>query len=139
MIIDGTNQILGRLATFAAKQALLGKEVNIVNCENIFISGRRNVVISKYKQIDDMGVQPRKGPFQPKMPDRFVRRVVKRMFPMDRTRGKDAFRNVMCYIGVPDELKNKELTKVNADISKLSTLNVVRVGDICKELGGKKW
>ena len=52
---------------------------------------------------------------------------------------KDAFHNVMCYIGTPDEFKNMEITNVNANASKLSTLNMVRVGEICKELGGKKW
>ncbi len=139
MIIDGTNQILGRLASFAAKQILLGKKVDIVNCENVVISGKKSVVLGKYKKMDEMGVQPHKGPFQPKMPDRFVRKTIKRMLPMDRTRGRDAYRRVMCYINVPDELKNKELTKVNADMSKLSTLQTVRVNEICKELGGKRW
>ncbi|MBS3112717.1 50S ribosomal protein L13 [Candidatus Woesearchaeota archaeon] len=139
MIIDGKNQILGRLASFAAKQALLGKKVNVINCEDVIISGRKNIVFEKYKKIDDMGIQPRKGPFQPKMPDRFVRKVIKRMLPIDRTRGLDAFHNVMCYIGTPDEFKNMEITNVNANASKLSTLNMVRVGEICKELGGKKW
>ena len=39
MIIDASNLILGRLATFVAKQALLGEQVFIANCEKSVISG----------------------------------------------------------------------------------------------------
>lgn len=140
MIIDGKNKILGRLATFAAKQVLLGEEVNIINAEEVIISGKRNIVLAKYKKMDDMGVQPHKGPFQPKMPDRFVRKTIKRMLPMKRTRGREAYRRLMCYIGTPEEFNGKEITNIeNADLSRLSTLDYVKVNEICKELGGKKW
>lgn len=40
-VIDGTDAVLGRLASFAAKQALLGEEIVIVNCEKVIITGNR--------------------------------------------------------------------------------------------------
>ena len=45
MIIDGTNLILGRIATFAAKKALEGEQVVIVNCESIVVTGGKKQTI----------------------------------------------------------------------------------------------
>ena len=41
MIIDGNNLILGRLGSFVAKKALLGKKIDIINCKNIIITGKK--------------------------------------------------------------------------------------------------
>ncbi len=38
MIIDANNMILGRLASFAAKKALLGEKIDVINCEKAVIS-----------------------------------------------------------------------------------------------------
>ena len=40
-IIDGKNAVLGRLASFAAKEALRGEEIVILNCEQIIITGNK--------------------------------------------------------------------------------------------------
>ena len=32
LIIDANNAVMGRLASYVAKQAMLGKEIVIVNC-----------------------------------------------------------------------------------------------------------
>jgi large subunit ribosomal protein L13 len=138
MIIDATNMILGRLLSFAAKQALLGEKVDIINCEKAVISGNKEDVFHKYwYRARDMG-GPRKGPFMPRMPDRFVRKVVKGMLPLNINRGKEAYKRMMCYIGVPEDFKGKPTAKVpGADVSKLTTLKKVSIGDICKYIGGK--
>ena len=39
MIINADNLVLGRMAAIAAKQALLGEDVRIVNCEKAIITG----------------------------------------------------------------------------------------------------
>ena len=45
MIIDGTNLILGRLASVAAKKALLGDDIIIVNCDKVLVTGtKKNIV-----------------------------------------------------------------------------------------------
>ena len=41
-IYNGEGMILGRLAAIAAKEALLGEEVKVVNCEKVIISGKRS-------------------------------------------------------------------------------------------------
>ena len=43
-IIDGKNAVLGRLASFVAKEALKGEEIVIVNCDEIMITGNKKLV-----------------------------------------------------------------------------------------------
>jgi large subunit ribosomal protein L13 len=138
MIIDANDMIVGRMASFAAKKALLGEKVDIINCEKAVITGNRDDVLHKYwYRARDMG-GPRKGPFIIRLPDRFVRRIVKGMLPMNKPRGREAHKRVKGYIGVPEEFKDKPTVKVpGADVSKLNMLKRVNVGDICKHMGGK--
>ena len=79
MIIDATNLILGRMAAFAAKKALLGEKVDIINCEKAVVSGSKRDVLARYKQKRERTTI--KGPFFPKVADRFVRRTVRGMLP----------------------------------------------------------
>lgn len=135
--IDAENAVAGRLASFAAKQALLGFTVNIVNCEKAIISGDKYKTTARYHYRNvEMG-QPHKGPFIPKMPDRFVRRIVRGMLGHKRGRGRDAFKRVMCYIGVPEEMKGKDLVRAEKGVEALPRLRYVTVGDLCRSMGGK--
>lgn len=137
MIIDANNKIAGRIASYAAKQALLGEKIDVINCEKAILSGSKEVVFSKYKKRKDMG-SPRKGPFISRLPDRFMRRIIRGMLPMDRARGKEAFKRVMCHIGVPSELKGKPCTEIpGANADKLITMKKTTIGEVCKFLGGK--
>jgi large subunit ribosomal protein L13 len=137
MIIDANNRIIGRIASFAAKKALLGEKVDVVNCEKGVISGSREGVFAKYKHKRELG-GPRKGPFICRLPDRFVRRIIRGMLPMDRARGLEAYKRVMCYISVPEELKGKPCLEVpGANAEDLVTLKRVSIGEICRFLGGK--
>ena len=45
-IIDGKGTVLGRLASFAAKEAIRGEEIVVLNCEQIIITGNKK----KYKR-----------------------------------------------------------------------------------------
>ncbi|MBW2990843.1 50S ribosomal protein L13 [Candidatus Woesearchaeota archaeon] len=137
MLIDATNLIVGRLGTFAAKKALLGEKIDIINCEKAVFSGREKEVFANYKQKRDRGV-PKKGPFIPRMPHLFMKRIIRGMFPMDKSRGKNAFKKIRCYIGVPEEFKGRAadtLPEANAD--KLPTLKKVSVGKVCEYLGAR--
>ncbi len=137
MIIDATDLIMGRIATKAAKSALMGEKVDIVNCESAVISGGKENILAKYKRFRDMG-NPKFGPYMPRMPDRFLRRAIKRMLPYKQPKGKEAFKRIMCYIGVPDEFKDKKLDTVKeANMSKLPNVKYVTLKDVCKFMGAK--
>ena len=47
LYLDAEGSIFGRLCSFAAKQALEGKEVHIINSEKTIVTGNRNQVIKK--------------------------------------------------------------------------------------------
>jgi len=137
MIIDATNLILGRLASFAAKQALLGKKIDIVNCENAIITGNKKWIIARHKQKRQMGY-PLKGPFIKRMPERYVSRVIRGMLPYKQAKGRQAFEKIKCYIGIPEKFKDKKLETIkHADVSKVPNLRYMTVKEVCKEMGAK--
>jgi large subunit ribosomal protein L13 len=137
MIINAENMILGRLGTFAAKQALLGEKVDIVNCDKAVISGRKRNTFEAYKQKRDR-VTTTKGPYTSRRADMLVRRTIRGMLPWKQPKGKTAFRRVMCYIGVPAEFHGKETVKIEgADVSKLPNDRYVTIEEICKFMGGR--
>ena len=137
MILDATNQILGRLASFAAKHALLGEEISIINCENAAVSGNKSTTLDIYAHSLDRGSKA-KGPFVYRRPDAIVKRTIKGMLPSSKDSGKKALKRIRCYIGVPDNFKGKQAEKLKGmDISKLSIMKYTTVKEICIRLGGK--
>ncbi len=137
MIIDANNLILGRLGTFAAKKALLGERVDIVNCENCVITGDKYRIFKKYDNLLKKGTQS-KGPFVYRMPHRFVKRAIRGMLPYKKERGIKAFKNIKCYIGVPEKLKNQKFDTIkSANVEKVPNLDYVKVKDICMHIGAK--
>jgi|SRR3989344_1583274 len=137
MIIDATNLIVGRFATQVAKKALLGESVDIVNCENAVISGKRDNIIGEYMQKKQRGI-PTKGPFISTLPDRFVKRIIRGMLPYKQEKGEKAFKRIKCHIGLPESLKEQKMHSISdASLSKLSSQDYVRVGELCKLIGGK--
>jgi len=135
MIIDATNLIVGRLASLVAKKALLGESIVIVNCEKAMMTGNKNEILERYKRIKERKA-PGKGPFIYRMPDRFVRRIIRGMLPYKKERGKKAFQKIKCYIAVPEEFKNQKLeTLAEANISKIPNLKYITVKEICNSMG----
>ena len=136
IVIDGKDLILGRLAAFAVKQALLGEVVHIVNAEQVVVTGSRNKIIEHYKKRRERGA-PFVGPFFPRMPDRIVKRAVRGMLDYNSSRGKAAFNRVKCHIGVPSSLKShKAVSFENMSVGKTHA-KFIYVKDISKELGAK--
>jgi len=68
LIIDGTGAILGRLASFASKQALLGKDIAIVNCNSVLVSGIKANIVKEYNIARRRGGSSLNGPHFPKEP-----------------------------------------------------------------------
>merc|ERR1712226_1591722 len=94
---------MGRLASFVAKEALLGQKVVVVRCEELVISGSfiRNKLKLLMKRNKRMNTNPRKGPFHHKSPSD-VFRVVRGMLPHVWYRGSAAFQRVKAVEGIPD-------------------------------------
>lgn len=136
-IYDAENQILGRLSTTISKQLLKGEKVFVVNCEKAVISGNPQYTVSTYLQRVKRG-DPIHGPFFPRTPDGIFRRAVRGMLPRKKPKGRNAFKNLRVFIGLPEEFKNKNLEKIGlADASKLKT-KYISIGDISSAIGAKK-
>jgi large subunit ribosomal protein L13 len=139
MIINAENMILGRIGSYAAKQLMLGEKVDIVNCEKAVISGSKSNVLGRVQQKRAMGGQT-KGPYFPRRPDMFVRRSIRGMLPWKQPKGKEAYKRLMCYLGIPKEFEGKEMkTFEDANLSKLPNNKFITVGEISKLIGATKW
>jgi large subunit ribosomal protein L13 len=139
-IVDASNLILGRMATYVAKRALEGKRVIIVNAEQAVISGTKARVVARAKlklKTRTLGNQA-KAPTHPRRPDNYVRRVVRGMLPWKKSRGKDAFRRVQVFIGIPVDYEGKPSVKIqDASASRLK-VPYVSVAQLAQEIGGLK-
>ncbi|MBD3405769.1 MAG: 50S ribosomal protein L13 [Candidatus Lokiarchaeota archaeon] len=136
-IYDASEMVVGRLASKVAKAALLGERVVIVNAEKAIITGDRRTVIEAYKDKFNIrtSYNPRKGPFHHRRPDRLVRKIIRGMLPWPRPRGKNAYKRIRVFIGVPEEFANEE--KVVLEESRYDSLKrkFITVGDLSFELG----
>jgi len=137
IIIDANNAILGRLCSEVAKHLLDGYTVNIVNCENAIVSGKKHSILNEYRTMHKIHTHtnPRRGPFHPKRPDRLVRRTVRGMLPWKKSKGRTAYHRLRTHIGIPEALSSLEIIKPkHADANKLDCKKIT-IGDLCKEFG----
>ncbi len=110
VIVDGTNQIAGRLCSHVAKLLINGSRVSIVNSENIMFSGSKEMVIAEYQKFLEISsiTNPKFGPFHPRRPDTMITKMVRGMLPKNKSSGQTAFKRLRAYLGVPNELKSKK-------------------------------
>ncbi len=137
IIIDAENSILGRVATTAAKQALLGEDIAIINADKAIVSGTKQEVFARYKQRYARGV-PSKGPFILRAPDRLVKRTIRNMIPYKTPRGREAFARIKCFVGVPAEFADKDAVIVGKNKRELPNNKFVTIKEISRNLGGKE-
>jgi len=138
IVIDAKESVLGRVASKTAKLALGGEKVEIVNAEKALIFGDPKVTAKKYKTRIDLTVKGNPGyaPKFPRTPDRIVRRAVRGMLPFRTQKGRDAFRRVMCHVGVPEKLKSEKAVELE-DARKSRGKKFVSIGDLSTMLGAK--
>ena len=136
-VINGENLVLGRLASYIAKQLLLGEEIALVNCEKILITGNKKTILAKKVQARERG-HPRWGPFYYRRPDMFVKRAIRGMLPRKKPRGKEALKKIKCYCSIPKQFQEAKMeTLENANIKKVPNLRYTSVKEICQIMGAK--
>ncbi|MFH1106825.1 MAG: 50S ribosomal protein L13 [Candidatus Micrarchaeota archaeon] len=134
IVYDATDAIAGRLAAAAAKKALQGEEVAIVNAGKAMISGRTEEIVQKYarRRTQQNKGDPDKSPKWPRRPDYLLKKIIRGMLPKHSGRGKQALRRIKAYNGVPKELEGKA-QKFTATASSLQC-NAISIEEICKVL-----
>lgn len=135
-VIDAEGHILGRLCSVIAKRLLKGEKIVVVNAEKAIVTGSKANVFQRYKDKYDRGSKE-KGPYFPRHPEKIFKRTVRGMLPWSSRRGREAYRRLRVFIGVPEELKGKEFEKVEAALfEKVSkTEKFVMLEEISKHLG----
>ena len=109
--IDGKGTVLGRLASFVAKEALKGEEIKVLNCEQIIITGNHKTTQREFKEKRSRFGHSQKGPKHPATSEKIVKRAIRGMLPDHREgRGRQAYKRIMCYVGIPREFE--EMTPI---------------------------
>ncbi len=140
IIIDARDAILGRMASVAAKELLKGEAVSIVNAEEAVISGRREDILEKYSERRHRKsvVNPaRHGVFFPRRPEGIVRRAIRGMLPYKKMKGRNAYKRLRVYIGVPEQFKDSEKISDLPGSSKLRTPRYMKLKTLTEMLGGR--
>ncbi len=135
-VIDASGHILGRLSSYIAKRLLEGEKIVVVNAEKVIITGNPENVFERYKEKYDRGSKE-KGPYFPRHPEKIFKRTVRGMLPWKTGRGREAFRRLRVFIGIPDELKDREFEKVEMALYERVSKSerYVLLEDVSKYLG----
>lgn len=124
------------MCTHVAKRLLNGEEITVVNAEKARISGDKAQVLAHYKQRRARGKNER-GPYYPRTPDMILRRSVRGMVNYKSPNGRAAYKRLRVFVGVPNELKDKDVEVVEG-ARKVGMDKYVYLGDITKELGSRR-
>ncbi|MHA1129320.1 MAG: 50S ribosomal protein L13 [Candidatus Helarchaeota archaeon] len=140
-VIDAENHILGRLASHVAKMLLLGERVIVVNSEKAIISGNRRKIIEFYKERSNIHTHtnPLRGPFWPKRPDNLLRRTIRGMLPWKKKRGRQAYKRLKVFQGIPERLNLDETTFTTFTDASIDNLKgtFIEVSELSQEIGYK--
>ncbi len=134
VVIDADGAVLGRLGTATAKMLLQGKRVAVINSEKAIITGNWKTTLSRYKTRRGLQEKenPEHSPKWPRRPDFLVKRIVRGMLPYRKPSGKEAYKRLMVFIGVPEELKDTK----PIDIKIKSTKDVYSKYSTVSEISG---
>ena len=128
IIIDAKDGVVGRIASYAAKQALFGKKVIILNCNEALITGRRNMILEHYSHMRSRGKGAQKGPIIPRVAEKLMKRTVRGMLEYTQKRGEAALDRVICYNKVPKEFESAKKISMVRELK----IRTVKLGEIAK-------
>lgn len=128
IVIDAKGSVLGRLASFIAKKALQGNSVIVVNSEKVIIIGKPQDILNDHLKKFSLGKGAQKGPLLSRKPEAILRRAIRGMLGRKKTKGREAFKRVKCYKGMPEKYANVE----KIDVFKKEALNFITLEKLSK-------
>jgi len=133
-LVNAEGLIVGRMCSKVAKRLLNGEEVIILNAEKAVFSGKKKSKVLEAHVFLEVGA-PRRGPFHYRRPDRFLRKAVRGMVPYKQPKGKNAYKRLKVFMGIPLELKDQEMiTFIEASSANLKGPHFT-LGEMAKEIG----
>jgi len=132
--VNAEGLIVGRMCSKVAKRLLNGEEVTILNAEKAIYSGKKKSKIAEAHKFLEVGA-PERGPFHYRRPDRMVKKTVRGMVPFKQPKGKNAFKKLKVFMGVPLEFKDQKM--ITFDEAKASKLRgpSFTLAELAKEIG----
>ena len=116
-IVDGKGIVMGRLASFVAKELLKGEEINVINCNKVIISGNKKNIEKEFQEKRSKFGSSQKGPKHPRISEKIVKRAIRGMLPDHRMgRGRIAWKNLKCYNEIPKEFEEKNTVNLKKAI-----------------------
>ncbi|MEM3609524.1 MAG: 50S ribosomal protein L13 [Candidatus Anstonellales archaeon] len=137
VFIDCSFYPFGRISSYAAKMALKGYKVFLLNVEKIIITGSKKQILERFvwKRSLQNKANPEHSPKLPRVPHLMVKRMVRGMLPYKTKRGREAYKRIKAYIGIPEEFKDKKLSEI--PIERKQYNRYVTIQEICAHLGYK--
>jgi large subunit ribosomal protein L13 len=133
-IIDADGLVLGRMASVVAKRLLSGEIIDLVNAQNVVISGNKVNLVKEWKEFLKVGGFG-KGPVHHRRPHEIVRRTVRGMLPYRIPKGAAAYKRLHVHIGVPEELEKAEKQSLPECHSSKLNHRSVTVGELAESIG----
>ena len=116
-MVDGSNMVLGRLASVVAKNLLDGNRVIVVNVDKVIVTGtsKKSILDKYFKRLRlRSNVNPRRhGPFVHRSPEGIFRRTVRGMLPRRKAKGREAYRRLRVYRGIPPNIKEDKIIVID--------------------------
>ena len=137
ILVNAEGLIVGRMGSKVAKLLLNGQEVIILNAEKAVFSGKRKSKVAEAHLFLEVGA-PERGPFHYRRPDRFLRKTLRGMVPFRQPRGKNAYKRLKVFMGVPLELRGKEMITFNEASSANLRGPSLTLGELTSEIGWNK-
>eukprot|EP00768_Dysnectes_brevis_P004904 gnl/Dysnectes_brevis/354_a392_10278.p2 GENE.gnl/Dysnectes_brevis/354_a392_10278~~gnl/Dysnectes_brevis/354_a392_10278.p2 ORF type:complete len:201 (+),score=65.61 gnl/Dysnectes_brevis/354_a392_10278:51-653(+) len=142
VVIDCKDHLLGRLASVVAKELLNGREVVLVRCEGVNISG--HFIRNKLKYLSFIhkrtNYNPIHGPFHHRAPSAIMYRTVRGMVPHKTTRGEAAMNRLTCLNGCPapfDKIKKLVVPEALRNLRLKPSRKFATLDRISHEIGWK--
>ncbi|MEZ0346505.1 MAG: 50S ribosomal protein L13 [Infirmifilum sp.] len=141
VVIDGSGHIAGRLASYIAKNLLMGKQIVVLNAEKIIITGKPNSIVANYQkrwlEWKSYYNPEKRGPKYHRTPDRLFKRIVRGMLPHDKPRGREALKRLRVYLGVPKEFKDVKSIKVDEALFRNPFVSYITLGELYARLSNR--
>jgi len=137
ILVNAEGLIVGRMGSKVAKLLLNGQEVIILNAEKAVFSGKRKSKVAEAHLFLEVGA-PERGPFHYRRPDRFLRKTLRGMVPFRQPRGKNAYKRLKVFMGIPSEFKGKEMITFEEASSANLRGPSLTLGELTSEIGWNK-
>jgi len=138
-VVDASGLILGRLCTHVSKRLLNGEEIVVINADKAIVSGRSVQLKEHYKHRTERASSQMKakGPYYPRTADMMLKRTVRGMLQYKKPRGRDAYKRLTVYVGVPREFQDTKAETVES-AKKPHMVKYAYLGDIAKHMGSSR-